>query len=78
MRAQTTDVTAERSLDTQQRASLICLAYFYLYMLSMDVCTTSCCQAFGRLVHGLNVFTVQALVLHTMYGLRWFIGLVWE
>ena len=49
------------TVDTQLRESFICLAYFYFDVVSMYVCTTRRCLAFGRLVQELNVFTVSIL-----------------
>ena len=48
-----------RPLISQLNISLICAWLIISFdMLSMDDCTTSRCQAFGRLVQKLNAFTV--------------------
>ena len=52
-------VTGERSLGTQLHGSSICMAYLYFEMLSMGVCTTRRCRAFGRPLEELHVFTVH-------------------
>ena len=46
------DLTTERSLDSQAKWVIIILIY------CPYVCTTSRCQAFGRLMKELNVFTL--------------------